>query len=227
MTQVPAEILIKVENDTRRPVSIHLPRIGSTSAAIYTGTLDQVGRLLRAAAGMEQDGNRDEAIPLLDFMPWADMAVGQQGSKVEMFFRRRGPIERVLQISREEMSVTIPFNMIWHLKWLEHNLATTQVFIEQRGQEQRLLGDIDVSYWPWGNVYERGDICWGETSTRGLRPADPLAVEALFLGSPFNNDLRHSQVPNLVEWYHNNEDHNLPTPRGGLRWTKISTIRGR
>ena len=56
--------------------------------------------------------------------------------------------------------------------------------------------NVMLLFYPYGNVYPDGRICWGTISTDQLKVGDPGGISRLFWGSGFNRDLvmRHPTI---------------------------------
>jgi hypothetical protein len=79
--------------------------------------------------------------------------------------------------------------------------------------------------WPYGNVYDYGDVCWGSVPKESVSLADPWAVERLFFDSEFNGDLWRG--PTDYEWDSFDEwlsDHDLQEGCWGVYDSTLSAV---
>ncbi len=95
---------------------------------------------------------------------------------------RRGDVSR-------EYTVTIP-DVLMASSFKDGSMQKASLWIVRPGFREKLSvtsNDPTLSYWPYGNVYNHGGICWGTTPVRDIHtPQD--AFDAFFT-SGFNGDL--------------------------------------
>lgn len=95
---------------------------------------------------------------------------------------RRGDVNR-------DYTVTIP-DVLMATNFKEGSLQKASLWVVRPGFLDKLSvtsSDLALAYWPYGNVYGHGGICWGTTPIQDIHgPQD--AFDAFF-NSGFNGDL--------------------------------------
>lgn len=132
------------------------------------------------------------AVKWVDQLGKRGMAVGTLGDKtltLTVFPANKRTIAFGRGDTNKEYTVTLP-DVFMPCAFKDGRLMKALMYIIKPGQKDRLSvtnSDGQLSFYPYGNVYNHGGICWGSTSLRDVRTPDE-AYEAFF-GSAFNGDL--------------------------------------
>jgi hypothetical protein len=216
MAVVGNQMEIHVQNDGMCRV------ISGVARKTFTSTSEAVGLVL---LGMNQ-GSLSSAVKWVDFLASKGLAFGST-NKDTFTIMVLPEQERVVQYHRNdtkrELKATFP-PMVMAVRMSDQTLRKAMFFMLKAGSEKKLSvtsAEGTLAVFPYGNVYDHGGVCWGNTSVRDIH--HPSEVEGAFFGSAFNGDLFYpsywggseGNLPGVVERC----DGELPAPRSD-RYTK-------
>lgn len=129
---------------------------------------------------------------------WVDMlgtrglAIAPSGSRV-LCLQTFPSHKRTLPFRRGDMSrdytVTIP-DVLMATNFKDGGLQKASLWVVRKDFLPKLSAtstDPTLCYWPYGNVYSHGGICWGTTPVRDIH--SPQEAFDAFFNSGFNGDL--------------------------------------
>lgn len=137
-------------------------------------------------------------------MPWIDLLATERQIAFQQRFGGRHTIvwtrpamPRKIRVQldrsddRPERTIVFP-PITWVIQWNMGNVVDAKLYISERCPTS--LGDDTGLYaFPYGNVYDKGSICWGDgnmaagITTRCTTPDD--VDRFFFYSAPFNSDL--------------------------------------
>ena len=136
--------------------------------------------------------NSDHQIQWADFLPSHGIAFGVTGHKTITLICVP-EVTRTIRWEKAEISVNLTVctpPLLWAVKMVGSKLIKTQLWLIKKGFEQKLsttLPDHCLHYFPYGNVYNYGDVCWGHANINQIK--HPSEVDGAFFSSVFNGDL--------------------------------------
>mgnify|MGYP001589403748 CR=1 FL=1 len=145
-----------------------------------------------------------------DFMAGSGIAFGVIGNKTITLIQSPART-RTIHWEKLETSVDLTVDippLLWAIKMIGPKLVKTQLWLVRNGFEQKLSvisTDACLHYFPYGNVYSHGGVCWGHVEVNAIK--HPSEVEETFFKSSFNNDLwaplalsiTDARLPDLVQ----------------------------
>lgn len=179
------------------PLEIHLDNgrckvIEGKARRTYYSSEEAVGLALLRMTGSGAGSGAD--VKWVDCLAKRGIAVGLAGNRAltlqvtpgrERTFRWR----RNADHPSKEYKATFPSTLM-ALSVVDGKLVKSQLWLIKPGLEDKLTATLTegtLTYFPYGNVYNHGGICWGTANLRGL--SHPQDIEDAFFNSDFNSDL--------------------------------------
>lgn len=185
MTQTTPLMDIKVETSTRCRV------IAGATKRLYYATPESVGLVLMRIAA---DGGPSQVnAPWIDYLADRGMALTVMGESLITLLTfpaqdRAVPFRK--DTTAKDFTVKFP-PLLLATNFKKGNLVKSQLWVIRPniGPDKLAVGSAEniLCYFPYGNVYNHGGICWGNTPIKDLR--HPAEVLQAFFQSGFNGDL--------------------------------------
>lgn len=124
-------------------------------------------------------------------MEWIDMLQGVgvligHNQREQAVFYLKPAHQRIIRYGELALDVLVPATILG-ATWTSGNFNDAFVFVVKE-----MAPAVKVIPWPWGNVYERGKICWGNAVRPRLTPSTIKQLEPAFWETPFNRDLLYN-----------------------------------
>lgn len=157
---------------------------------IYLCAPQTIGRLL---------ANLDEKEGVVG-QKWFDLlgattpgiAVGWRAKDTFLLLSFPARVKTVKATLSDTSEVAVPYNLpptTWMVRFNAEDVLTSSFLWVSPTSPRSVQDTLQVAPSPWGNVHPSGAVCWGNVSTRPLKPTDPIAIDNLFWGTGFNNHL--------------------------------------